>query len=676
MIRKLKIVVFITIIIALNCGLSTEQVEFETCSAIAANKLSQLGKAGEFKISNAVPVKDDPAEKVLFYVFELHPAGYIVTSAESDLPPVIAYSFSNDFFAELSGNVLLNFLKTDIPLRLNNLANLPETIISQRNNAWLQILNKPSRNSRFEQWPPEGTTPTGGWLLDTWTQSAPYNSFVPMDPVTGNRSLAGCPSIAMAEILNYHRTTNRANFNDEDDYYHNYAGRQYWIDDDHVEQDFLSFPEMNESLDTLMYHYLHELPVTNSDKAALVFACGVAATQVYTSQGSGTFGVNQAYDAYLKFNFEDISLIDDSTPDFYDQIIDNIINALPVHFASVTPAWDAGHNFVVDGYNTDDFFHINFGWGGSYNGWYLLPDEIPYGLTVVEGAVVDIVPDMFTGFISGQITLDPAVEDTSIVTLNLQNFSGDQIFQLELDESGTGSYLYEIPIGIYTATASCPEYETITCDGIMIEEDQFTNLNYHLYRLASPFDLTGNHLDGEISLSWQYSQTREFQYFNIFRNINSSAFTLLDTTSQLNYTDIINPQESNIYGYYLTAVYSQENESSASEEIYIEIIASATGESIIRPNKMSNFPNPFNPLTEINFQLANSDSRQIKLLIFNITGQKVKDLTNSIICQPGNSYSITWNGTDDNNQPLPSGIYIARLKSGNDIAARKMLLLK
>ena len=59
-----------------------------------------------------------------------------------------------------------------------------------------------------------------------------------------------------------------------------------------------------------------------------------------------------------------------------------------------------GHNVVVDGYNTDDYYHINFGWGGSSNGWYLIPEEIPYGLTVIEGLIVDVlkqntaVPDL------------------------------------------------------------------------------------------------------------------------------------------------------------------------------------------------------------------------------------------------------------------------------------------
>ncbi len=50
---------------------------------------------------------------------------------------------------------------------------------------------------------------------------------------------------------------------------------------------------------------------------------------------------------------------------------------------------------AVDGYNTDGFFHINFGWGGSNSGWYLLPDQFPYNLTVVEGAIVDIEPRQY-----------------------------------------------------------------------------------------------------------------------------------------------------------------------------------------------------------------------------------------------------------------------------------------
>jgi len=71
-------------------------------------------------------------------------------------------------------------------------------------------------------------------------------------------------------------------------------------------------------------------------------------------------------------------------------------DAQPAHLAVVNPPWTMGHNVVVDGYNTDEFYHINFGWGGTYNGWYHIPDDIPYGLTVIEGLIVDILTEEST----------------------------------------------------------------------------------------------------------------------------------------------------------------------------------------------------------------------------------------------------------------------------------------
>ena len=62
----------------------------------------------------------------------------------------------------------------------------------------------------------------------------------------------------------------------------------------------------------------------------------------------------------------------------------------PVHLAVLSNTGQGGHNLVADGYNTDDYYHLNFGWGGNYNAWYLIPDEIPYNLTIIEGAIMDI----------------------------------------------------------------------------------------------------------------------------------------------------------------------------------------------------------------------------------------------------------------------------------------------
>jgi hypothetical protein len=91
---------------------------------------------------------------------------------------------------------------------------------------------------------------------------------------------------------------------------------------------------------------------------------------------------------------------------------------------------------------------------------------------------------------------------------------------------------------------------------------------------------------------------------------------------------------------------------------------------------LSNYPNPFNPTTEIRFQI--SDFKQLEnaeISIYNLKGQKVKTFSNQQIIQSPNQ-QITWNGTDDNNKPVSSGIYFARLKAGNVEASCKMLLLK
>jgi hypothetical protein len=67
------------------------------------------------------------------------------------------------------------------------------------------------------------------------------------------------------------------------------------------------------------------------------------------------------------------------------------MNALPAHLGLVDPGVTVGHNVVVDGYSSDGFYHFNFGWGGSANGWYTMPPtNIPYNLTVIEGIVLDV----------------------------------------------------------------------------------------------------------------------------------------------------------------------------------------------------------------------------------------------------------------------------------------------
>jgi hypothetical protein len=382
----------VLLVLAINFSSFAKPVDGKTALIIAKGKLSEIDHNKKFTVLNQYEIKNDQ-NYTSFFIFTLKPTGFIIITADDDLPPVISYSIENEIGEiDAEKNPLLSLLLYDIQLRLNAIALLPAKFLVERHQLWKDYLNNnivPSPD--FQQWPPAGSTPTGGWLETNWTQNSPYNALCPLDG-GGIRSLVGCPATTMAQILNYHKTINSVVFTDADDYYHSYgSGNQYWIDNDYVPRQFPSFPQLNAYLATLQQHYDNNITLTNTDKAALSFACGVAAKQVFRSDGSGTFGVSQARDAYIKFNCNTSQLLTGTDTSIYTRMSVNMKNALPAHLAVVNQAWTVGHNVVVDGFNTNNYYHVNFGWGGSYNNWYLIPQELPYSLTVIEGVIVDIL---------------------------------------------------------------------------------------------------------------------------------------------------------------------------------------------------------------------------------------------------------------------------------------------
>jgi hypothetical protein len=347
-----------------------------------------------------------------FYVAVAEPVGFAIVAADDALPPVIGVSVDTPFpTTGPERDQLVALLAFDVELRLRAVPTLPEERRAARRAAWQALRAGQLPAAPREQWPPAGSTSTGGWVETRWDQSSPYNDQCPIDSVTHVRSYAGCPAVAMAQILNYHATTYRTAFDDGDDYHHDYAGRDYWIDNDWAANGFPSFETLNATLAAAESDYGQHIPIHNDDAAALVFACGVAARQVYTSQGSGTFGVSQAWDAYVRFGLTGMELLDAGSPDLYQRLEQNMRDGFPAHLAVVDPAWSSGHNLVIDGYRSDGYYHLNYGWGGSADGWYVIPDEIPYGLTVIEGVIVDLKRPLHRdGFESGDTSWWSVVE--------------------------------------------------------------------------------------------------------------------------------------------------------------------------------------------------------------------------------------------------------------------------
>ena len=85
-----------------------------------------------------------------------------------------------------------------------------------------------------------------------------------------------------------------------------------------------------------------------------------------------------------------------------------------------------------------------------------------------------------------------------------------------------------------------------------------------------------------------------------------------------------------------------------------------------------NYPNPFNPETRIRFQLA--ENSNVRLMIYDVLGRKVRTLVSERM--DAGHHVLNWNGLNDAGADVASGMYVYRIKAGDFIAHRKMLLVR
>ena len=104
-------------------------------------------------------------------------------------------------------------------------------------------------------------------------------------------------------------------------------------------------------------------------------------------------------------------------------------------------------------------------------------------------------------------------------------------------------------------------------------------------------------------------------------------------------------------------------------------ITSSLQDNEVQPVQISlgsAFPNPFNASTQITYALP--EPATVSLMIYDVLGRHVNTLVRTT--QPAGEYSAAWNGTDERGEAVGSGVYFYRLSVGDEVTARKMLLLK
>ena len=293
------------------------------------------------------------------------------------------------------------------------------------------------------------------------------------------------------------------------------------------------------------------------------------------------------------------------------------------------------------------------------------------------------------GFISGAIALTGGIGNVEDVNVGV----GAPVHP---DENG--NYLITIGTGAsqYDVTACLGHYYPQTICDVPVEPGQITeNINFELEHFEpediltiSPDSLTYLTIDEiinghEVKLKniscfdiWIFNlYTYQFQFY--YNPYDLFPYELTQNDSLLFTIYMSLPVDSGRYIAYDTLYIDTNHYTYLLPVIYDTIfLADVSDENLISKfiELYQNYPNPFNPQTTINFSVAQTSSF-VTLGIYNIKGQKIKTIVNQKLEQ--GLHQIIWDGKNDNNQYVASGVYFYKLKvNDKNIAIKKCLLLK
>lgn len=344
------------------------------------------------------PFLDQSTGRVLAYVSDLAPQGYIVLSSDTEISPIIAYSYDSSFpWDEDPEGVFVQLLRADMQSRLSAIDHQVVPVpLSEQNKALWQSYSTPAGLS-------ESSSPVyGPWTTTWWAQGSPYSDLCPMDPVTEERSVVGCTATALSQILNYWQFPTSVTFTSDDDY--TTATREIPITATTANFAGLDYNACSPS---------------DADKAALCFAAGVSLRMDYTSEGSGAqvsyvppalsggwCAWPEAPPERWNYTSADCRSFQESDSwwgapyytseaSFYEQLSQDMKLARPAEM-SIEDTSGSRHAIVVDGWKGEQWYHLNYGWGTAGWGWYNLPSGMPSGYSIVDKCVLNIVPTTAT----------------------------------------------------------------------------------------------------------------------------------------------------------------------------------------------------------------------------------------------------------------------------------------
>ena len=170
----------------------------------------------------------------------------------------------------------------------------------------------------------------------------------------------------------------------------------------------------------------------NEDLARLIYNIGVSVDMNYGPQGSGMYNHKGAYTLYTYFNYSPQStyLFRDSLPEDFDwtgTLVEHLDQNIPLYYAGWGDTdFISGHAFIFDGYSDSTHYHINWGWGGSMDGYFYIENLKPSGnnFSLLHEVIVNAVPNSSynnCGDLKILNSIEGVIEDGSGPLNNYQN---------------------------------------------------------------------------------------------------------------------------------------------------------------------------------------------------------------------------------------------------------------
>jgi len=370
------------LLITLNFVLA-DSVSKSEAQKIAENFYSaQLSnKSVAFSVSEVNTFEFEGATTL--YIFSFSPNGFVIVSAEDKAYPIIGYSLTNPVGSGINNPSVIN--RFELYSKQINQTKIQKSQNSEVKQQWLGYKNGNVTSI------PSDVAPL---LSTTWDQGVPnnpsYNLLCPSYAYTG------CVATAMAQIMNYYEWPETGQG------WHKYIpsaipsyGIQY-ADFASTTYDWANMPDNLSSssptaeknaISTLMYH------------------AGVSVNMSYdASEGSGAFSqdVMFALTSYFKYDPTTINIYNfdaNNLADWLTKVKTELDQARPVYYSGGSTN-SGGHAWVCDGYDASDNLHINWGWGGSCNGYYIPsamnPTETDYNFSEYNSIITGIKPGLIS----------------------------------------------------------------------------------------------------------------------------------------------------------------------------------------------------------------------------------------------------------------------------------------